>query len=141
MSPRRRGGRAVHDLSSHDDRGPLWPPVEDRLLACEYFVGRLRRLYDGEIAPDRHYFEEKARYLRDAAQALVERVENLEWWMATCSDSLYQASDGLAGVLPPDAGVTDVEALAYRLWLQQGRLDKAVSDFDALTQPGEGQDQ
>ncbi len=87
MSAGRRSGRPSTTLK-RDDWGPWRPPVEDRLLACEDFLGRLRRSFDGEIAPDRHYFDEKAHGLRDAAQALVERVEDVEWWLGTCPEDV-----------------------------------------------------
>ena len=72
--------------SNRSDWGLYQGPLEDRLLACEDYVGRLRRCLDGEIAPDRHYFDEKAHLLRDAAQSLVERIEDVEWWMGTCTE-------------------------------------------------------
>lgn len=87
MSAGGREGKGSTTIE-RDDWGPLRPPVEDQLLACEDYLGRLRRSFDGEIAPDRHYFEEKAHLLRDAAQALVERVVDVEWWLGSCTEEI-----------------------------------------------------
>jgi hypothetical protein len=62
--------------------------VSDRLAACEDYLGRLRRSLAGDIAPDRHYFAEKALALRDAAQTLVEGAEDVEWWLGACTHTV-----------------------------------------------------
>ena len=65
--------------------GPYRSTIGDALAACEDYLGRLGRSLAGEIAPDRFYFGDKAEGLRDAAQALVDRVEDVEWWLGECS--------------------------------------------------------
>jgi hypothetical protein len=71
--------------SGRNHWGPYRCTVADRLAACEDYLGRLRRSLAGEIAPDRHYFAEKALALRDAAQTLVEGTEDVEWWLGACT--------------------------------------------------------
>ena len=71
--------------AERNDWGPYRCTVADRLAACEDYLGRLRRSLAGEIAPDRHYFAEKAVALRDAAQTLVEGTEDVEWWLGACT--------------------------------------------------------
>ena len=65
--------------------GPYRSTVEEALTICEDYLGRLRRSLDGEIAPDRLYFGDKSHDLRDAAQALVDRVDDVEWWLGQCA--------------------------------------------------------
>lgn len=44
--------------------GPYRSVIEERLVACEDSLGRLRRSFTGEIAPDRFYFGDKACAMR-----------------------------------------------------------------------------
>jgi hypothetical protein len=64
--------------------GPYRSAVQERLDICDDYLGRLRRSLAGEIAPDRFYFGDKAHALRDAAQALIDGVDDVEWWLGTC---------------------------------------------------------
>lgn len=87
--------------AERNDWGPYRCTVADRLAACEDYLGRLRRSLAGEIAPDRHYFAEKAVALRDAAQTLVEGTEDVEWWLGACAhesavESSEEGSESLA---------------------------------------------
>jgi hypothetical protein len=40
--------------------GPYRATIEDHPDTCADYLGRLRRSLTGEIAPDRHYFADKA---------------------------------------------------------------------------------
>jgi hypothetical protein len=40
--------------------GPYRATIEDHLDICADYLSRLRRSLAGEIAPDRHYFADKA---------------------------------------------------------------------------------
>ena len=68
--------------------GPYRSSVEERLASCEDYLGRLRRSLDGVIAPDRHYFDSKAHELRDAAQSLVDYVDDVDWWLGACREEI-----------------------------------------------------
>jgi hypothetical protein len=52
--------------------------IGDALACCVDYVGRLQRSFDGEIAPDRHYFLEKAEELQYWATNLVARCEEIQ---------------------------------------------------------------
>lgn len=71
--------------------GPYRSAVEGRLDTCDDYLGRLRRSLAGEIAPDRFYFGDKAHALRDAAQTLVDGVDDIEWWLGTCGAEMRVA--------------------------------------------------
>jgi hypothetical protein len=43
-----------------DPWGPYLAAIEGHLDTCADYLGRLRRSLAGEIAPDRHYFADKA---------------------------------------------------------------------------------
>lgn len=80
-------------IADLDCWGPYRSSVEERLAACEDYLGRLRRSLAGEIAPDRHYFADKAHELRDAAQSLVDHVDDIEWWLGMCAEQIVQGHD------------------------------------------------
>jgi hypothetical protein len=50
--------------------GPYRATIEDHLDICADYLSRLRRSLAGEIAPDRHYFADKAHQLHVAARPL-----------------------------------------------------------------------
>jgi hypothetical protein len=77
-------------IADLDCWGPYRPSVEERLGGCEDYLGRLRRSLAGEIAPDRHYFDDKAHQLRDAVQSLVDHVDDIEWWLGMCAEQMVQ---------------------------------------------------
>lgn len=55
--------------------------ILDALSICIDYASRLERSIAGEIAPDRHYFLEKADALQRSATILVERCEEVEHWI------------------------------------------------------------
>jgi hypothetical protein len=73
------------DVKSHVQAGRGWreyqPYIGDALESCVDHVGRLQRSIEGEIAPDRYYFVEKASALREWATILLLRCEESERWI------------------------------------------------------------
>lgn len=69
---------------TRDDWGEHRATVEDQLAACADYLSRLQRSLAGEIAPDRHYFNEKAAHLLGAARRLVELGQDIERWSGEC---------------------------------------------------------
>lgn len=80
------------------DWGPWHGHVAEGLDSCADYLDRCRRSVEGDIAPDRHYFAEKARALRDASVSLVGRCAEVERWLGECGTD-YQASDGEGDVV------------------------------------------
>ncbi|MDQ3766902.1 MAG: hypothetical protein M3346_06105 [Actinomycetota bacterium] len=72
----------VHDQAQ---AGSCWGEYQtylgDALESCVDYVGRLQGSIRGEIAPDRHYFVEKASALREWATILIVRCEESERWI------------------------------------------------------------
>lgn len=64
---------------------PYRSTVEDHLGACTDYLGRLRRSLAGEIAPDRHYFADKAHQLHAAARRMVRLVQDIDSWLGECT--------------------------------------------------------
>jgi hypothetical protein len=58
--------------------------IEDRLASCADYLSRLQRSLSGESAPDRHYFNDKAAQLLDAARDLVHAGQDVERWLGEC---------------------------------------------------------
>ena len=77
---------------------PYRSSVQERLASCEDYLGRHRRSLAGEIAPDRHYFAEKAHELRDAARSLLDHVDDIEWWLGACREQLVVGPDDRASM-------------------------------------------
>lgn len=73
------------DIKSHVQAGCGWreyqPYIANALECCADYVGRLLRSIEVEIAPDRHYFVEKASALREWATVLVTRCKETERWI------------------------------------------------------------
>jgi hypothetical protein len=57
------------------------PYIGDALECYADYVGRLQRSIDGEIAPDRHYFVEKASAPRAWATVPITRCQESERWI------------------------------------------------------------
>lgn len=76
-----------------DAWGPYRSTIDKHLGDCEDLLARLRRSFAGEVAADRCYFADKAHDLRDAAQALVDEADDVEWWVGACSVEISR--DGL----------------------------------------------
>lgn len=70
--------------SDADCWAPYGAVVAGRLAACEEPLSRLRRSLAGEAAPDRFSFSAAAHHLRDAAQSLVDGVDDVEWLLGSC---------------------------------------------------------
>jgi hypothetical protein len=81
-----------------DPWGPYRPAVEDQMAACADYLGRLQRSLAGEIAPDRHYFNDKAYQLQELARALVRRGQDIERWLNVCNASVPRAEEGSSGL-------------------------------------------
>ena len=81
-----------------DAWGPYRPAVEDHVAACADYLGRLQRSLGGEIAPERHYFNDKAYQLQEVARALVRRGQDIERWLNSC-DASVERHDRDASVL------------------------------------------
>jgi hypothetical protein len=60
--------------------------IEERLASCADYLSRLQRSLSGEIAPDRHYFNDKATQLQSAARDLVHVAQDVERWLGECGD-------------------------------------------------------
>ena len=64
---------------------PYRSSVEDHLGTCTDYLGRLRRSLAGEIAPDRHYFADKAHQLHAATRRMVRFVQDIDSWLGDCT--------------------------------------------------------
>ena len=90
-------------ITTTDCWGPYRSSVEECLVACEDLLGRLRRSLDGGISADRLYFSDKVHSLRDAAQSLVDRVDDVEWWLGACPERMADGAEcGRAAGHPGD---------------------------------------
>ena len=104
-------------IATTDCWGPYRSGVEECLAACEDLLGRLRRSLAGEIAADRLYFSDKAHGLRDAAQSLVDRVDDIEWWLGACTETMADGAEcgraaGHSGAHQPDGECREQRLLA-----------------------------
>jgi hypothetical protein len=79
-----------------DPWGPYRPAVEDHVAACADYLGRLQRSLAGEIAPDRHYFNDKAYQLQEVARGLVRRGQDIERWLNACNASVPREEEGFS---------------------------------------------
>jgi hypothetical protein len=107
--------------------GPYRCAVEERLDTCDDYLRRLRRSLAGEIAPDRFYFGDKAHALRDAAQVLVDHVEDVEWWLGGCTAETGAGNEcgrasGHAGPHRPDRRERRVLAIARAVAAEHRRV-------------------
>jgi hypothetical protein len=68
--------------------------IEDHLDTCADYLGRLRRSLAGEIAPDRHYFADKAHQLHSAARRMVRIVQDIDRWLGECGTVDHDDADG-----------------------------------------------
>jgi hypothetical protein len=69
--------------------------VEDQLASCADYLDRLQRSLAGEIAPDRHYFNEKAGHLLSAVRGLVQLGQDVERWAGECREQFdVEGGDG-----------------------------------------------
>ena len=89
-------GRQMMDTKrqSADAWGPYRPAVEDLVAACADYLDRVEYSLAGEIAPDRHYVNDKAYQLQEAARRLVRRVQDIERWLNACNADVQH--DGVA---------------------------------------------
>ena len=104
-------------ITTTDCWGPYRSAVEERLTACEDLLGRLRRSFDGGVSADRLYFADKAHGLRDAAQSLVDRVDDIEWWLGACPAPMAAGAEcgraaGHSGDHQPDGECREQQLLA-----------------------------
>jgi hypothetical protein len=67
-----------------DPWGPYRATIEDRLDTCADYLDRLRRSLAGEIAPDRHYFADKAHEVHTAARRMLRIVQDIDRWLGEC---------------------------------------------------------
>jgi hypothetical protein len=79
-----------------DPWGPYRGTIDDHLATCSDYLGRLKRSAAGDIAPERHYFNEKARWLLDAASQLVRRGQDVERWLNDCGSPVGRSGEGEA---------------------------------------------
>jgi uncharacterized protein YukE len=78
-----------------DPWGPYRATIEDHLDACADYLGRLRRSLAGEIAPDRHYFADKAHQLHTAARRMDRIVQDIDRWLGECGTTVdHDDADG-----------------------------------------------
>jgi uncharacterized protein YukE len=78
-----------------DPWGPYRATIEDHLDACADYLSRLRRSLAGEIAPDRHYFADKAHQLHSAARGMVRIVQDVDRWLGDCGATVeHSDADG-----------------------------------------------
>jgi hypothetical protein len=63
---------------------PYRSSVEEHLGTCTDYLGRLRRSLAREIAPDRHYFTDKAHQLHAATRRMVRLVQDIDSWLGDC---------------------------------------------------------
>jgi hypothetical protein len=71
-----------------DPWGPYRATLEDHLDTCADYLGRLLRSLGGEIAPDRHYFADKAHQLQTAARRMVRIVQDIDRWLGECGTTV-----------------------------------------------------
>lgn len=102
-------------ITATDCWGPYRASVEESLAACEDLLGRLRRSLAGGIAGDRFYFSDKAHGLRDAAQSLVDRVDDVEWWLGSCPEAMADGAECGRAAGHPGAHQRDGECREQRL--------------------------
>jgi hypothetical protein len=81
-----------------DPWGPYRPAIEDHVAACADYLGRLHRSLAGEIASDRHYFNDKAYQLQEVARALVRLGQDIERWLNACNASVQRDVEGFWGL-------------------------------------------
>jgi uncharacterized protein YukE len=70
-----------------DPWGPYRATIQDHLDTCTDYLSRLRRSLAGEIAPDRHYFADKAHELHTAARRMVRIVQDIDRWLGECAQT------------------------------------------------------
>jgi hypothetical protein len=63
---------------------PYRSTVEEHLSTCTDYLGRLRRSLADEIAPDSHYFADKAHQLHAATRRMVRLVQDIDTWLGDC---------------------------------------------------------
>lgn len=80
-------------IDTRDPWGPYRTTIEDHLDTCTDYLNRLRRSLAGEIAPDRHYFADKAHQLYQAAHRLVRLGQDTERWLADCAAPIQERLD------------------------------------------------
>jgi hypothetical protein len=79
--------------------GPYRATIEDHVDTCTDYLGRLRRSLAGEIAPDRHYFADKAHQLHTASRRMVRIVQDVDRWLAECGATVeHDDDDGLRSI-------------------------------------------
>ena len=60
-----------------------------------HYLGRLRRSLSGEVAPDRHFFADKAHQLHAAARRMVRIVQDVDRWLGECGTTVeHSDADG-----------------------------------------------
>ena len=139
------------DRTRPDPWAPYRDHIEGRLASCADSLSRLSRSLAGEIAPDRHYFGEKARALRDAAGALVEACIDVEHWIGQCGvEFVVDQGEDVWGVCVLSAGHAgphdDTEGRsatesAYRGVVELvGVAQRAADLLGGLAWGGEGED-
>jgi hypothetical protein len=75
--------------------GPYRAAIEDHLDSSADYLGRLRRSLAGGIAPDRHYFADKAHQLHNAARRMLRIVQDIDHWLGECGTTLeHDEADG-----------------------------------------------
>lgn len=79
---------------SHDRWGPYRGSVVDGVVACADYLGRLERSLAGEIAPDRHYFGEKAVRLQEVTRRLARLTQDVETWLGACGAAVDRTDGG-----------------------------------------------
>ena len=79
--------------SRGDPWGPYREPIQELLEGCADYLGRLQRSLAGEIAPDRHYFNEKAALLQLTAVSLVRYGQDVERWLQECGTDITQEDE------------------------------------------------
>ncbi|MGH9190876.1 MAG: hypothetical protein ACRDZ0_00165 [Acidimicrobiales bacterium] len=79
-----------------DPWGPYRATIEDHFETCADYLGRLRRSRAREIAPDRHYFADKAHQLHAAARRMVRIVQDIDRWLGECGTTVeHHDADGI----------------------------------------------
>jgi hypothetical protein len=75
--------------------GPYRAAIEDHLDSSADYLGRPRRALAGGIAPDRHYFADKAHQLHNAARRMLRIVKDIDHWLGECGTTLeHDQADG-----------------------------------------------
>jgi hypothetical protein len=77
-----------------DPWGPYRATIEDQFDTCADYLGRLRRSLAGEIAPDRHYFADKAHQLHTAARRMVRIAQDIDRWLGECPTTVEHTDSG-----------------------------------------------